>query len=351
MAKICDFGLGRKIDDGSGAYYQIDGSGALPLRWMAPESVLYQRYSSESDMWSFGVVIWEILMDAELPFGDYDNFALAQCYGTSTIPPLVCKPTAPPVLAAIVHDAMQVVKESRPTFAAVWKQIRDARRALEGASDGEASDDGGAPPPVPASRRPMQDVGSGGGGGGSGGDGGGSRGGGSGRSSSSSSSSSSSKPVIKSGWITKKGGGTSAFGKMSWKMRWFVLRNDGTLSYYRSEKPGEKLLGSFKMSSVRGLHKMVFRGHARDCSFAVQTVDRMYAFVAATGQYYPASFLVNAMALMGCPPHPPNDGDGHLISVLSNLMLTCVRILTTSSLAIGGQRATWMTAIQNAIPE
>lgn len=194
MAKICDFGLGRKIDDGSGAYYQIDGSGALPLRWMAPESVLYQRYSSESDMWSFGVVIWEILMDAELPFGDYDNFALAQCYGTSTIPPLACKPTAPPVLAAIVHDAMQVVKESRPTFAAVWKQIRDARRALEGASDGEASDDGGAPPPVPASRRPMQDVESGGGGGGSGGDGGGSRGGGSGRSTGSSSSSSS-KPV------------------------------------------------------------------------------------------------------------------------------------------------------------
>eukprot|EP00960_Hanusia_phi_P023797 702118-Hanusia_phi.AAC.1 len=56
--KIADFGLSL-----------IAGSTELPMRWMAPESIRRRQYSEESDVWAFGVTMWEIWTYAEFPYG------------------------------------------------------------------------------------------------------------------------------------------------------------------------------------------------------------------------------------------------------------------------------------------
>ena len=55
--KIADFGLARGVHKNS--YYF--GGTFLPIRWMAPESILDRKFSTKSDVWSFGVLTWEVL--------------------------------------------------------------------------------------------------------------------------------------------------------------------------------------------------------------------------------------------------------------------------------------------------
>jgi len=68
IPKITDFGLSRE----QGSYYQIQNS-AIPTRWTAPEVFLYHKYYKESDVWSFGVVIWEVFENGKIPYFDLEN--------------------------------------------------------------------------------------------------------------------------------------------------------------------------------------------------------------------------------------------------------------------------------------
>lgn len=60
LCKIADFGMSREIDssDDKGGKPQRN---ALPVRWMAPEALLYSVYSHETDVWAYGVLLWEIV--------------------------------------------------------------------------------------------------------------------------------------------------------------------------------------------------------------------------------------------------------------------------------------------------
>uniref|UniRef100_H2YE96 Tyrosine-protein kinase receptor n=1 Tax=Ciona savignyi TaxID=51511 RepID=H2YE96_CIOSA len=64
--KIGDFGLTRDVYETD--YYRIDSRGILPVRWMAPESLKDGVFDSRSDVWSYGVVLWEIATLAEQPY-------------------------------------------------------------------------------------------------------------------------------------------------------------------------------------------------------------------------------------------------------------------------------------------
>ncbi|XP_074872881.1 epithelial discoidin domain-containing receptor 1 isoform X2 [Carettochelys insculpta] len=58
--KIADFGMSRNLY--SGDYYRIQGRAVLPIRWMAWECILMGKFTTASDVWAFGVTLWEVLM-------------------------------------------------------------------------------------------------------------------------------------------------------------------------------------------------------------------------------------------------------------------------------------------------
>ena len=72
VCKIADFGLSRDVY-GSDYYKVGGGSACLPVRWMPPESLLYGRFTVKSDVWSYGVLMWEVFTFATQPYYGASN--------------------------------------------------------------------------------------------------------------------------------------------------------------------------------------------------------------------------------------------------------------------------------------
>ena len=65
VIKIGDFGMAHEV---YADYYKKGNPGMMPVRWMAPETLRDGKFSSASDVWSFGVVLWEMVTLAEQPY-------------------------------------------------------------------------------------------------------------------------------------------------------------------------------------------------------------------------------------------------------------------------------------------
>ncbi|PVD21200.1 hypothetical protein C0Q70_19369 [Pomacea canaliculata] len=69
--KISDFGMTRHISDSD--YYRFTRKGMLPVRWMSPESLVDGLFTFKSDIWSFGVVVYEIVTFGSFPYQGLSN--------------------------------------------------------------------------------------------------------------------------------------------------------------------------------------------------------------------------------------------------------------------------------------
>ena len=68
--KVADFGLSRSLAMSN--YYSKVG-GQVPIRWMSPEAIKFGRYTKESDVWAFGVLMWEVYTEGHFPYSGYSN--------------------------------------------------------------------------------------------------------------------------------------------------------------------------------------------------------------------------------------------------------------------------------------
>ncbi|KAM7540368.1 hypothetical protein Aperf_G00000042277 [Anoplocephala perfoliata] len=113
-AKISDFGLSRAVGVESD-YYKATQRGKWPVKWYAPESIYYKTFSTASDVWSFGVCLWEMFSLGEHPYADQDSFeVLRQLEEGVRLP----RPRlASDEVYGVMLDCWAYAPEARPKFA------------------------------------------------------------------------------------------------------------------------------------------------------------------------------------------------------------------------------------------
>ncbi|XP_012994092.1 ephrin type-A receptor 7 isoform X9 [Esox lucius] len=113
VCKVSDFGLSRVIDDDPEAVYTTTG-GKIPVRWTAMEAIQYRKFTSASDVWSYGIVMWEVMSYGERPYWDMSNQDVIKAIeeGYRLPAPMDC----PPGLHQLMLDCWQKERADRPKF-------------------------------------------------------------------------------------------------------------------------------------------------------------------------------------------------------------------------------------------
>uniref|UniRef100_A0A4W3HIY7 receptor protein-tyrosine kinase n=1 Tax=Callorhinchus milii TaxID=7868 RepID=A0A4W3HIY7_CALMI len=113
VSKVSDFGLSRVLEDDPEAAYTTRG-GKIPIRWTAPEAIAYRKFTSASDVWSYGIVMWEVMSYGERPYWDMTNQDVIKAVeeGYRLPSPMDC----PAALYQLMLDCWQKERNSRPKF-------------------------------------------------------------------------------------------------------------------------------------------------------------------------------------------------------------------------------------------
>ncbi|XP_025264957.1 putative insulin-like peptide receptor [Camponotus floridanus] len=128
IIKIGDFGLARDIykDD----YYCMDGEGLHPIRWMAPESLMIRKFTSQSDVWLFGVLMWEITSLGEQPYNAKANEEVINYVRAGGRLPMTLNCPSP--LYQLMLNCWSVA-DARPNFKFCLKNIIALRKNIKDA--------------------------------------------------------------------------------------------------------------------------------------------------------------------------------------------------------------------------
>ncbi|XP_051543405.1 ephrin type-A receptor 3-like [Myxocyprinus asiaticus] len=113
VCKVSDFGLSRVLEDDPEAAYTTRG-GKIPIRWTAPEAITYRKFTSASDMWSYGIVMWEVISYGERPYWEMSNQDVIKAIdeGYRLPAPMDC----PVVLHQLMLDCWEKNRSDRPKF-------------------------------------------------------------------------------------------------------------------------------------------------------------------------------------------------------------------------------------------
>ncbi|XP_043990137.1 ephrin type-A receptor 4b isoform X1 [Gambusia affinis] len=146
VCKVSDFGLSRVLEDDPEAAYTTRG-GKIPIRWTAPEAIAYRKFTSASDVWSYGIVMWEVISYGERPYWEMSNQDVIKAIdeGYRLPAPMDC----PVVLHQLMLDCWEKGRSDRPKFGQIVtildKLIRNPASLRELANSSVCRED----PPTP----------------------------------------------------------------------------------------------------------------------------------------------------------------------------------------------------------
>ncbi|XP_028853368.1 macrophage-stimulating protein receptor isoform X2 [Denticeps clupeoides] len=128
--KVADFGMARDIFEKE--YYSIQDhkKAKLPIKWMALESLQTQKFSTKSDVWSFGVLLWELLTRGATPYPSMDPYDVTRYLlkGRRLLQPQYC----PDSLYSVMLKCWAPEPEMRPDFHFLVQVVQDILFDLEG---------------------------------------------------------------------------------------------------------------------------------------------------------------------------------------------------------------------------
>uniref|UniRef100_G1L3E1 Tyrosine-protein kinase n=1 Tax=Ailuropoda melanoleuca TaxID=9646 RepID=G1L3E1_AILME len=125
VLKISDFGMSRQED---GGVYSSSGLKQIPIKWTAPEALNYGRYSSESDVWSFGILLWETFSLGVCPYPGMTNQQAREQVerGYRMSAPQHC----PEDIFKIMTKCWDYKPENRPKFSELQKELAVIKRKI-----------------------------------------------------------------------------------------------------------------------------------------------------------------------------------------------------------------------------
>ncbi|XP_064476823.1 tyrosine-protein kinase SYK-like [Ornithodoros turicata] len=123
FAKVSDFGMSRALGIGKD-YYKAEVAGKWPLKWYAPECIYFFKFSIKSDVWSFGVVLWEAFSYGERPYQGLMGQDILAMFESEER--LERPPACPEEVYELMRQCWQYRPESRPSFTEVSAALRAA---------------------------------------------------------------------------------------------------------------------------------------------------------------------------------------------------------------------------------
>ncbi|XP_074957009.1 tyrosine-protein kinase Fes/Fps isoform X3 [Phalacrocorax aristotelis] len=122
--KISDFGMSRQEEDG--VYASTAGMKQIPVKWTAPEALNYGRYSSESDVWSFGILLWEAFSLGAVPYTNLSNQQTREAVeqGVRLDPPEQC----PEEVYRLMQRCWEYDPRKRPSFSTIHQDLIAIRK-------------------------------------------------------------------------------------------------------------------------------------------------------------------------------------------------------------------------------
>uniref|UniRef100_A0A8C7M5Y3 non-specific protein-tyrosine kinase n=1 Tax=Oncorhynchus kisutch TaxID=8019 RepID=A0A8C7M5Y3_ONCKI len=123
LLKISDFGMSRQEDDG---IYSSSGLKQIPIKWTAPEALNYGRYSSESDVWSYGILLWETFSLGVCPYPGMTNQQAREQVEKGYR--MSCPQKCPDEVYKVMQKCWEYKPENRPKFADLQKELASVKK-------------------------------------------------------------------------------------------------------------------------------------------------------------------------------------------------------------------------------
>eukprot|EP00117_Sycon_ciliatum_P044600 scpid29783/ scgid2383/ Tyrosine-protein kinase Mer; Proto-oncogene c-Mer; Receptor tyrosine kinase MerTK len=120
VVKVGDFGLGRDVQDES--YYKVSTEFMLPVKWMALESLQYYKFTTQSDVWSYGIVLWELMSLGQVPYAGVANHEILEhlSEGNRLVQPKSC----PDRVYSLMLNCWAGDALDRPLFSQILAALR-----------------------------------------------------------------------------------------------------------------------------------------------------------------------------------------------------------------------------------
>nr|XP_020468579.1 tyrosine-protein kinase FRK [Monopterus albus] len=120
ICKVADFGLARVFMKENENVYEPREGAKFPVKWTAPEAIHDNKFTIKSDVWSFGILLYEIVTFGQMPYPDMTNFQVVQRISQGYRMP--CPPNCPKPMYNIMMDCWKKNEQDRPTFETLqWK--------------------------------------------------------------------------------------------------------------------------------------------------------------------------------------------------------------------------------------